>query len=422
MVSLLQSRGKAMIVFDELLAPVLPIIRIVEQKRRAHFNEKLTWPDFTRILIYFFTKNLVSANELIVSLQAAESELGLPKTSKRALSEGFWRFPPALLQEVLTTSLHTLTLPKNPALSFIRAVHVVDGSVFPLIHEIAWPNIQGTINKIKLHLKFSLHTALPIEFVLGDEHSSERAAFRSMLQAGQTYVLDRGYLEYQLVQDVDDAQAGIVLRGYSNMDLQTLEERPVSMPDAVHNHWSDVRDRIVKPRDPEAAHISFRLVECTVGKTVYRLITNLLDLTTFQIILLYAYRWQIELVFRYLKHTMHGVHIITQHPRGMQNLFDGLFLTALLHMHFKQHCLAEEGHIPPQTVADQPNSDDTSVTISRDVNRPTNHLAIARFLAQIQETLTRFWKISKHWLHILADCLSRPYTSDIVHLLNKYAV
>src|SRR6266540_3943144 len=95
----------------------------------------------------------------------------------------------------------------------------------------------------------------------------------------------------------------VVVRAYNNIEVETIEELPVILPDAVNSQWSHVRDRIVRPKDPEYAHIRFRLVECTVGTTTYRLITNLYHLTTFQVILLYAYRWQIELIFRYLKHT-----------------------------------------------------------------------------------------------------------------------
>jgi hypothetical protein len=404
------------------VAPVLPIIQQIEHDRPTHHNEDFTWSDFVHILVYFFTKNLLSGNELIVSLQSADPALGLPKTSRRALSEGFWRFSPKLLQNALTTFLTTYAYPEIPELAFIGPTYAVDGSLFPLVQSIYWPKTRDVIKKVKLHLKFSLTSAIAVEFVLGDEHSSERAAFRAMVQPEQTYVLDRGYMEYQLVQDVDDRGAWVVVRAYNNIDVETIEELPVILPDAMNNHWSNVRDRIVRPKDPEFAHISFRLVECTVGTTTYRLITNLYHLTTFQIILLYAYRWQIELIFRYLKHTMHGVHIITQHPTGIQNFFLALLLTALLHLHLKQRALAEEGHNPPDNLSIQPEADDRKIQASDDMCRPTNHLAIARFFARLNDALARFWKISKHWLHTLADCLSRPYTSETVRLLNKYAV
>ena len=411
-----------MTTFNELLAPVMPIIQQIEHDRPKHHNEELTWSDFTRILVYFFTNDRTSGNELIVSLQSAAPALDLPKTSRRALSEGFWRFPPKLLQNALTTYLTTYTYPDIPELSFIGPTFAVDGSLFPLIQSIYWPRRRDAVKNVKLHLKFSLTNAIAVEFVLGDEHSSERAAFRAMIQPEQTYVLDRGYMEYQLVQDVDDRDANLVVRAYNNIEVETIEELPVILPDALNGQWTNVRDRIVRPKDPEFAHISFRLVECTVGTTTYRLITNLYQLTTFQIILLYAYRWQIELIFRYLKHTMHGVHIITQHPVGIHNFFYALLLTALLHLHFKQRCLAEERHYPPNHQSMQQEADERTVQMSDDAGRTTSHLAIARFFARLNDTLTRFWKISKHWLHTLADCLSRPFTSDVIRLLNKYAV
>lgn len=411
-----------MTTFDELIAPVMPIIQQIEQDRLKHHNEELTWSAFVQILAYFFTKDLLSGNELVVSLQSADPNLGLPKPSRRAVSEGFWRFSPQLLQRALTTYLATYNYPEIPDLSFVGPTYAVDGSLFPLIQAIHWPKSGDVSMNVKLHLKFSLTSAIPVEFVLGDAHSSERAAFRTMMQPKQTYVLDRGYMEYQLVKDVDDRGAWLVVRAYNNIEVETIEELPVIVPDALNGQWNNVRDRIVRPKDPQFAHIIFRLVECTVGTTTYRLITNLYQLTTFQIILLYAYRWQIELIFRYLKHTMHGVHIITQHPIGLHNFFYALILTALLHLKFKQRCLAEEGQHPPDNLAirlQQP--DERNLQTSTDVDRPTNHLAIARFFARLNEPLTRFWKISKHWLHTLADCLSRPYTPDVVRLLNKYA-
>lgn len=411
-----------MTTFHELLAPVMPIIQQIEHDRPKHHNEELTWSDFTRMLVYFFTNDRTSGNELIVSLQSAAPELALPKTSRRALSEGFWRFSPKLLQNVLTTYLATATYPNIPELSFIGPTYAVDGSLFPLTQSLYWPKTRDVIKNVKLHLKFSLTNAIAVEFVLGDEHSSERAAFRAMIRPEQTYVLDRGYMEYQLVQDVDDCRAQVVVRAYNNIEVETIEELPIILPDAVESHWSHVRDRIARPKDPEYAHIRFRLVECTVGTTTYRLITNLYHLTTFQILLLYAYRWQIELIFRYLKHTMHGVHLITQHPIGIQNFFYALLLTALLHLQFKQRCLAEEEQYPPDNRSIQQESDERTVQTSDDVCRSTNHLAIARFFARMNNTLTRFWKVSKHWLHTLADCLSRPFTADVRRLLNKYAV
>ena len=164
-----------------------------------------------------------------------------------------------------------------------------------------------------------------------------------MLQAGVTYVLDRGYMAFDLLRDIIAAQAFVVMRAYNNIVVETVTELPVMLPDRLIGHWSQVRDRIVQSSHPDAAGVLFRLVECTVGTTTYRLITNRMDLTTFQVIVLYAYRWQIELIFRFFKHTLNGIEVITQNKRGMENFFTAMFLTAILHLYLKINCLEQGG-------------------------------------------------------------------------------
>ena len=61
----------------------------------------------------------------------------------------------------------------------------------------------------------------------------------------------------------------------------------------------------------------YRLVSFYVGQEQYLILTNRLDLTTFQIILLYAYRWQVELIFRFLKRSLNGLHLLNHSKEGV---------------------------------------------------------------------------------------------------------
>ena len=200
---------------------------------------------------------------------------------------------------------------------------------------------------MKLHLIFNLNQMITADFLVDSAASSERSAIRTMLQAGVTYVLDRGYMAFDLLRDIIVAQAFVVMRAYNNIVVETVKDLPVTLPDSVAGHWIHVRDRIVQSSHPDAVGILFRLVECTVGTTTYRLITNRTDITTFQVIVLYAYRWQIELIFRFFKHTLNGVEVITQSKRGMDTFFAAMFLTAILQLYFKIDCLDQDGYFPP---------------------------------------------------------------------------
>jgi hypothetical protein len=51
------------------------------------------------------------------------------------------------------------------------------------------------------------------------------------------------------------------------------------------------------------------LVKFSVLQSDFIICTNRFDLTSLQIIMLYAYRWQIELLFKFLKRTLNGIHL-----------------------------------------------------------------------------------------------------------------
>jgi hypothetical protein len=410
-----------MTTFDRLIEPVLPILQEIEQGRVPHFNETHAWPLFVRVLVYHFTMGYQSMRELVTGLRHADAALALPALPRSTISQMFTRFDSDLLHRALVRLLSTLPLPEDPELSLLGTIYLVDGSCFPTLHHVLWERCKDGARSVKLHFIFDATRMVPASFIIDAATSSERVALLAQLQKGVTYVLDRGYMEFTLFLDIIKAQSSVVMRAYRNMVVATVEELPVTLPDEVTASWTTVRDRLVTSPHPDMEGVVFRLVECTIGATVYRLMTDRTDITTFQVILLYAYRWQIELIFRALKWTMNGVYVITEHEEGINSFFAALFLTALLHIHLKRDCLAQEGHVPPISVDASP-TPEGHVQISTDCTRTTTHLAIARFMAQVNTKLALFWKIPKHWLKALAANLHRPFTIDIIQALNKHAL
>jgi hypothetical protein len=410
-----------MTTFDRLMEPVLPILQEIEQERVPHFNETHPWPLFVQVLVYHFTMGYQSMRELVTGLRPADAALALPALPRSTVSQMFTRFDSDLLRRALVRLLATLPLPENPELALLGTIYLVDGSCFPTLHHVLWERCRDVARSVKLHFIFDATRMVAASFIIDAATSSERAALLAQLQKGVTYVLDRGYMEFTLFLDIIKAHSSAVMRVYRTMIVETVEELPVILPDEVTASWTTVRDRLVTSPHPDMEGVVFRLVECTIGPTVYRLMTDRTDITTFQVILLYAYRWQIELIFRALKWTMNGVYVITEHEQGMNSFFAALFLTALLHIHLKRDCLAQEGHVPPISV-DVSDVPEEHVQISADCTRTTTHLAIARFMAQVNTKLALFWKIPKHWLRALAANLHRPFTIDIVRSLNKHAL
>jgi DDE family transposase len=411
-------------VFDRLLAPVMPILEQIEMMRPKHGNETLAWLDWVRTLVYFFTRRCGSRNAWAVALANADPALHLPPVPRMTLSEAMHRFPPTLLRHTLRELLSSRDFLTHPELALLGQAYAVDGSEFPLLNGMTLPKSNELLQRVKVHLKFSLNQMVAVDFVLSLQETSERKALRRFLQKGATYVLDRGYMAFMLLRDVINAQAFVVMRAYQNIVVETVTELPVQVPAYIGQHWSAISDRMVRSEHDDAQGLVFRLIEFTLGPTSYKLITNRTDLTTFQVMLLYAYRWQIELIFRFFKHTMDGRNVISLYPWGIENYFAGMFLTAILHLYFKQDCLQDGGYRPPtdQELAQDLPSDDETVSTSSDVARPTHQPLIARFMDAANQKLALFWKVPKHWLATLADYLHRPFTPQIVQILNQRAI
>src|SRR5215210_91517 len=413
-----------MTVFDTLLAAILPTLQQIEAGRKKYHNETFLWVDFVGIMVFYFTRRCGSLNSLAIALENADPALALPVIPKMTLSDAFRRFPSTLMRQALTSLLAMLNLPENPELALIGPIQAGDGSEFPVVGGMIFPKSSERVPSMKLHLLFNVNQMIAADFLVDTVGSSERSAIRTMLRAGVTYVLDRGYMAFDLLRDIITAQAFVVMRAYNNIVVETVKELPVALPERVTGHWTHVQDRIVQSAHPDAAGIFFRLVECTVGATTYRLITNRTDITTFQVIILYAYRWQIELIFRFFKHTLNGVEVITQSKRGMDTFFAAMFLTAILHLYFKIDCLEQGGHLPPtqHDIHGSQEQDDNCAQISTDPTRSTAHLAIAILMARINDKLALFWKIPKHWLSTVSDYLDRLFTPYVRDVFNKRAL
>ncbi len=135
---------------------------------------------------------------------------------------------------------------------------------------------------------------LPVEFLVTAANSSERAALLKMLKADVTYIADRGYMSFKVCHEVIRAKAHFVFRVKGGLLFTVTEALPVQLPETVRGLFNDVTDELIRYPNDEFKHV-YRLVYFSVGREVFRLLTDRRDLTTFQVIMLYAYRWQIEI-------------------------------------------------------------------------------------------------------------------------------
>ncbi|MCP4544326.1 MAG: IS4 family transposase, partial [Chloroflexi bacterium] len=187
-------------------------------------------------------------------------------------------------------------------------LYCVDGSIFPAIATMLWAKYSSTHQAIRLHLCFELNRMIPAHFLVGTGKSNEKKALLEMLEASITYIADRGYLSFPMMAAIATANAFFTIRVKANLVYKRVERLPITLPNTVCHIFLHVTDQRVRLSNAKDKPI-YRLVSFFVAQEQYLILTNRFDLTTFQIILLYAYRWQVELVFRFLKRSLNGLHL-----------------------------------------------------------------------------------------------------------------
>ena len=259
---------------------------------------------------------------------------------------------------------------------------------------------------------------LPVNFLMDTGNSSERDALRKMLEAGVTYIADRGYVCFQLFQEIVELQAYFVIRVNKNLKYEIAETLTASIPDTFSRFFCNVTDQLVLLTNSNH-DFTYRLVTFEVGSTPYLILTNRRDLSTFQIILLYAYRWQVELIFKFLKHSMSGLHLITNSPQGLTIQFYMLLITALLQLRLKQLCVAKieaaeliESSFNSLKSSAQSTPSNPSKTLSS-----TTSSRGQTFMVTIGEKLHKYWKVSSEWLLHLRNLLAKPFELSTIQLL-----
>jgi hypothetical protein len=397
--------------FDVLFQPLARFLAQHERDHPPHHREELHFKEFVRLLVYHFAKGCESGRQLLTDVSTAESELELGEVKRSTFFDAFQRFPVAWFASMLSFLLATVVWPAIPELEALGKLYCVDGSLFPAIASMLWAEYRRNHQAIRLHLCFELNRMIPAHFLVDSGKSNEKKALRQMLEAEVTYIADRGYLSFPLLAAIVSAQAFFIIRAKANLVYQRAERLPVNLPGTVQHLFCHVTDQRVRLTNAQG-HPIYRLVSFYVGPEQYLILTNRLDLTTFQVILLYAYRWQVELIFRFLKRSLNGLHLLSYSKEGVTIHFYALLITALLQLRLKQACVDHSETAQPEPKA----------PVIAGLMIAPERLAGTRghtFLATVGEKLHRYWKISRHWLVALRNYLARPFDYQVVLALGR---
>lgn len=315
------------------LQPLLQPLRALGTERDRAGNRRFFFDDYAALLLLFFfnpTLNSLRALQQASTLDKVQKQLGIPRVSLGSLSAAARDFDAAALQAMVgelaqqALPLHTGQRADQDA-KFLQGLTAVDGSLLPALPKMAWALwLDDSHRAAKLHLHFDVFKGVPCHATVTNGNGNEKHELRAALQADRLYVIDRGYAEYQLFQDILDARSSFIGRLRDNAVFQLVEERPLS-DDA--KKAGVLRDRVVWLGGDSSGQVfkqPLRVVEVATGKTdsqgrpeVLLLASDRLDLDAAWIALGYKYRWTVELFFRWFKCSLGCQHLLSTCPNGV---------------------------------------------------------------------------------------------------------
>jgi hypothetical protein len=309
--------------------------RLVDQLREetSHGNRQLFLDDvFVAYLLAFFNPGLRTLRTIedFSETRQAQKHLTIRKLCKSTLSDFNKIADPARLQPILDQLRREVFRagPQDhatPLTDLYQKVLAVDGTFLKAAAAVAWSiRRRGSKTGARLDFHVDVETWLPELLVIPDAQQSEAKTAQETITPGAIHLYDRGIFSFELIAAHAPQSADFVMRirepgprcpkletvetqelTPEARDAEVLSDRLVRLQGSTHRNAPDrvLREVVIIPADdPE--------------NPVY-LLTTLLEVDASIIGILYRYRWQIELFFRWLKSYARFDHLISHNRQGV---------------------------------------------------------------------------------------------------------
>lgn len=389
------------ILFQTITAPLNTFLDDPEIAGISDTARKLTFPRFVRLMLYLCLKGLDSLRSLCSEMKNNPQNLkraNLIECGVSTMSDAFLRYPVALMQRLYQMLLAKVPLPEVEEFRELGRLAIFDSSLFPVSIRAFWAIYKKYAHGLKMHLCFSLNAMLPVYFLTTNGKRDDRKGLRELIEAGVTYIADRGYIAFDLFFEIVRLMAFFIIRSRKNLCYHVQQTLTVNLPEAVRYIFLAVTDELVI-FDRDRQHQVYRRISFRTRQKLFILITNRFDLTTYEIIKLYCFRWQVELFFRYLKQTLQAKHLLNLSEAGVAIHFYLVLIAHLLLVVFKyqQQQLFMFRQEEYQQACEEQGKKQTSES--------TTFHNTEDFVAAIGKTIPGYFKITKHERQAIRDAL-----------------
>jgi hypothetical protein len=331
----------------QLMVPVRNILpNTPPLQSRCNKPLAMNTEELLNILTYYHLQEYSSGRELIQALQEDEYARNLI-----APAGGIHRstFFDTVNDRGVEQLLYVFTELQKQAGAVLPTQHAhlgdlvaIDGSLIDSVLSMHWAEYNSSSNKAKLHLGFDLNHSIPRKLFLTEGKGAERPFVSSIIDPGQTAVLDRGYQSHPLFDMWQKDGCHFVCRIKGNTQKEVQEEFP--LPENAYI-FSDAKVLLGTPGVNQTQQ-AVRLVGYIIDDKTYWIATDRFDLTAEQVALVYKLRWDIEKFFGWWKRHLNVYHLFARSKNGlMVQILSGLITYLLLAIY------CHEKHGEPVSIA-----------------------------------------------------------------------
>lgn len=303
--------------FAELLEPLdrRVIRRVVAEHggdRGVGRGEKAwTCERHLKALLFAQFAGLKSLREIVVGLgsQAAGFyHLNLRAPARATLSDANAARPAAVFRDLATALVGVAG--RDLRREGAALIRLIDATPIALKDtRFPWAEASARTRGLKLHLVYDPRARRPTWFELTSAKVDDTVAARAVpLEKGATYVMDKGYTDFRRWSEIIAAEAFFVTRRKTNTHRREIVEMAASGEGILADRRLKIghpRARAGAAKNPLWDRVLREVVVARPDKdTPLILLTNDLTRPAVEIAALYKERWDIELLFKWLKQNL----------------------------------------------------------------------------------------------------------------------
>ena len=310
----------------KIIVPNVPPLKSRSNKPLAMNTEELI-----NILTYYHLQDFSSGSELIQALQEDDYAKQFVAPAGGIKHSTFFD---TVNDRGVEQLLFVFTELQKQATGILPSQHselgdlvAIDGSLIDSVLSMHWAEYRTDSKKAKLHLGFDLNRGVPRKLFLTEGNGAERPFVSSIIEPGQTGVLDRGYQAHHLFDQWQLDGRHFVCRIKETTHREILQQFP------VHENSHVFFDAMVLLGTPNVNQTKkpVHLVGYTIDGKSYWVATDRFDLLAEQVALIYKLRWDIESFFAWWKRHLNVYHLFARSKNGlMVQILSGLITYLLL--------------------------------------------------------------------------------------------